>query len=223
MRPLDTGTLLLGAATVGAIAIAATSKDSQMRSLFYSIATGTGVGAISLYLVERQADLERQQALPASAPPLPLPTGGPRPTLPPITAPPAPAPGPAAPPPAPGPAPPTPGPAAPPAPSAPPQPARPNNIGCTPMSGTLPAPAVNQARGLIALNPASPDIRFRPSLVSVITMRRLANDLRGCGSALGFNPTRDALVRDLEEAATRFETALGGPAVGLSNVLRFAT
>lgn len=210
MRPLDVGTLLLGAATVGALAIATTSKHSTTRSLFFSIATGTGVGALSLYLAERQANLDRQQGLIPQLPPAPSP---------PITAVPRPAPGPAAPPP-PAPNPATPPPPAP-NPAVPPPPSGPNAIGCTPLSGTLPISAVNQAQSLLALNPTSPDLRFRPSLLSVSTMRRLANDLRGCGSALGFNPTRDTLVRDLEEAATRFETALGGPAVGLSNVLRF--
>lgn len=241
MRPLESATWLFGAATLGTLALAATSKNAETRSLFYNIAAGAGLGAATMYFLDL-AELQRSPApTPAALRPAGLPVGMPLPPpgLPPPALPPVGPPigippvvtAPKPPPPA-TPA-PTPTPPTPPAPPPPaPKPAGPNSIGCTPLSGILPPSAVAQARGLLALNPTSADERFRPSLLTVSTMRKLANDLRGCGSDLGFQPTRDALVKDLEDTATRFEAALGGPAITsakatvgaarLPNVLRFA-
>lgn len=236
MRPLESGTWILGAATLGALTLAVTSKHAGTKALLYNVASGAGVGAITMYLADLSDQRHVNAAMAPPRPPISMPIGAslPPPGQPPLTLPggpalppgaprPAPAPTPLPTPPAPAPAPPTAPP--PPAPAPAPGPAGPNSIGCTPLSGILPSSAVAQARALLALNPAATDARFRPTLLSVSTMRKLASDLRYCGSDLGFQPTRDTLVKDLEDTATRFETALGGPAVGatyLSNVLRFA-
>ena len=244
MRALESGTWIFGTATLAALALGATSKDAKTKSLLYVLATGTGIGAITMYLTDLSDQQHMAAAAVAARPPLgaPIPMPFP-PALPSAGVPPASPPQPPAgaiPPPA---APATPPPATPPTPSSPPvtppappmsppvtppAPTGPNAIGCTPLSGVLPPSAVAQARALLTLNPTAADERFRPSLLSVSTMRRLANDLRGCGSDLGFQPVRDALVKDLEDAAARFEVALASPAGvrpttgALSDVLRFA-
>ena len=245
MRPLESGTWIFGTATLAALALAVTSKHSATKSLMYNIATGTGVSAITMYLFDLSDKHKAAAAAAAAArPPIGVPIamsfparGSPPAALPGAGVPPGPPA--AATPPPPAPAGGTPPPAAPAAPAAPtppapapatPPPAGPNAIGCTPLSSMLPPSAVAQARALLALNLTAVDERGRPTLLSVSTMRGLANDLRGCGSDLGFQPTRDALVKDLEDTATRFEIALAAspagirptPAPALANVLRFA-
>ena len=228
MRPLETGAWIFGTGTLAALAIAVTSKNGKTKSMLYNIATGTGISAITMYLADL-TDKQHEATAAATAHPsvaLPITYPFPTPGSPPAALPGAglpPGPPPATPPPLPAPS-STPPPAAPPI--QPTVPSGANAIGCTPLSGTLPPSAVAQARALLALNPTAADARNRPSLLTIDVMRRLANNLRGCGSDLGFQPVRDALVKDLEDAATRFEVALAGvrPATGqaLANVLRFA-
>lgn len=234
MKPLEFGTLIFSAATLGAVVVAVNTKDKGRRALLYNIAAGTGVSAMSTYifaLAEAHRDMtdamNARTSVLASLPPSLLPAST---SMLPIPNPRQPFPSPPGAGPTPAP------PASSPAPAPAPSPSsavssNPGRIGCTPLSGALPASAVAQARSLLALDPASTDVRYQPSRESVNTMRQLANDLRGCGSSLGFQPIRDALVKDLEDTATRFEIALGSappapspaptaPPSPLANVLR---
>lgn len=89
-----------------------------------------------------------------------------------------------------------------------PAPAAANVIGCTPLSGILPAGAVSQAQSLLTLDPNAADPRRRATEVSATTMRWLAGQLRYCGSGLGAQAQRDQLVEQLERRALEVEAAL---------------
>lgn len=76
MRALESGTWLFGTATLASLALGAASKNPKTKSLLYVLATGTSIGAITMYLSDKQ----RMDDIAAAArSPLSLPVGIPLP------------------------------------------------------------------------------------------------------------------------------------------------
>lgn len=87
----------------------------------------------------------------------------------------------------------------------------PNYIGCTRLASSLPETALDQARALLNLTTTSADPRREASRESILEMRRLANAIAYCGSALGPWELRDPWVNQLRKHADYLEANITAP------------